>query len=151
MKYSTSSGATKVLVPILGVIGLISVIAKIHPVSTTIFALIYCFIFPSLWIRNYLQTKFVGLEIRGKTIFLFPIVLPLLIMIAIPFWVLNNQFPEMTFEWTIFILAMIIFVESVFMLEFDKLIDIQLTAAHLRNIFLGLIGLICGLLIALFF
>ena len=148
MNFSISATNIKILASVIGVLGIISVVAGFHPLLTTAFSVTYFFAFPALQIQDYLQTKFVGLELRGKTLFLFPIIMPVLIVLVIPFWAYNNNSSQIIFEWTTIILVTTIAVESVLVVRFARPVNVQITSNILQNLFLAFVGLIFGLLLA---
>jgi hypothetical protein len=148
MSISISAANIKLFAVLSGLLGSISVAANIHPVLTLIFAVLYLFVIPAHWIQGYLQTTFVGLDLRGKTIFLFPIIVPLMIVLAIPFWALNNEFSQTIFQWTTIVLVTSILAETVLVVSFARLVIIPIDFTNLRNLFLGLLGLALGLLLA---
>jgi hypothetical protein len=148
MNFSISSVNIRILALVIGILGIVAVVANFHPLLTTTFAAVYFFAVPAFQIQEYLQKKFVGLELRGKTIFLFPIVLPLLIVLAVPFWAYNNDSSQVIFRWTTIIMVMAIVVETVLAVIFTRQVNVRITFNNLQDLFWGCVGLIFGLLLA---
>ena len=135
----------------ISLISIVLLIADLHPLIKFGITFFYCFLIPASLIEDYLQTKFVGLQIRGKSIFLTPAFLPIWIIVSIPFWAYEREFTSPAFDWVAFILMIMILIGSLIALQSARLLNIKITSKHLMNSVLFAAGLIIGLILAQFF
>lgn len=151
MTYLISRKTTRIIISAASLICIPLLLWNVHPIVTSIIVLFYCFFIPAVYINGLLQRRFVGLGIYKMSPFFTPAVLPLLILVSMPFWLLTYEFRNPILNWVSILIIIIIVLDVIYIFRTSRLIRVTITGNQVVNFTLFLVCFISGILIALIF
>ena len=151
MTYLISKKTTRIFISVASLICLPLILWDVHPLVTSIIVLFYCFFIPAVYIKELLQRRFVGLGISKMSPFFTPVVIPLLILVSMPFWLLSYESPNSILNWVSILIIIIIVLDVIYIFSKSELIWVTITGNQLVNFILFFISFIIGIFIVLVF